>query len=134
MYPICICFWQKSFYWQFQKILKFRQTELDEFCFEGRTLNIHLVENEDYSPKDKPSDVYDFRFALNPNCSRNPDEFICKCTLFYILIMLFDFLLLALRLLIIMALTNYIVDILLGFIRSCKFSNQHNINNHVLNL
>lgn len=61
-----------------KKILKFRQTELDEFCFEGRTLNIHLVENEDYFLKEKPSHVYDFQFALNPNCSRNPDEFICK--------------------------------------------------------
>lgn len=63
-----------------KKILKFRQTELDEFCFEGRTLNIYVVENEDYSPKSKPSDVYNFRFALNPNCSRNPDEFILSTT------------------------------------------------------
>lgn len=62
-----------------KKILKFPQGKIDEICFEGRTLNIHVVENKEYSPKnkDKPPS-YRYKFALNPNCSRNPDEFMSK--------------------------------------------------------
>lgn len=115
----------------FQKILKFGQGKFIETCFEGRTLNIHVVAKEDYYKQNNGG--YDFKFALNPNCSRNPDEFICKCAPFtYIFIFKYCliFCCLSLRLFIIMTLTNYIPTFLL---RSVNFSDQRNIHNHVYN-
>lgn len=61
-----------------KKILKFGDETFNETCFEGRRLDIRVIVDEEYArkwnDKEGAGNVFSFKFALNPNCTKIPKE------------------------------------------------------------
>lgn len=57
-------------------LLKYRQDNITETCFEGRRLDILVLEDEGYArkwaTKEGPSNVYGFKLVLKPKCFEEP--------------------------------------------------------------